>query len=84
VATLELGLGLTNQPRLTTPCVPEACIVRAERNYEMRRWMAYNCQFRWEVLARRNLDWSTKLYCKVFTKSLRSIPRCTVCLINSH
>jgi len=33
-----------------------ASIIRAERNYESRRWVAYDRQYRREALARRSLD----------------------------
>ena len=37
----------------------QATIIRAERNYEAGRWVAYNRQFRREALSRKDLNWST-------------------------
>ena len=34
-----------------------ATIIRAERNYEAGRWVAYNRQFQRETLARKDLNW---------------------------
>ncbi len=36
----------------------QAMIVRAERNYEGKRWVSYDRQFRREALARKDLNWS--------------------------
>ena len=36
----------------------QASIVRAERNYEGKRWVAYDRQYRRETLARKDLNWS--------------------------
>ena len=58
----------------------QATIVRAERNYEGKRWVAYDRQ---EALARRDLDWSvtdSRLYNEAFTGRARAIARCAVCL----
>ena len=64
-----------------------ATIVRAERNYEPGRWVAYDQQFRREALAKKSLDWSvpdSRLYSEAFTGRARSIPRCEVCLQDDH
>ena len=53
-----------------------ATIVRAERNYEPGRWVAYDRQFRREALAKKSLDWSVpepRLYSEAFTGRARSI-----------
>ena len=58
-------------------------IVYAERCYESGRWLAYDRQFRREVLARKCLDWSVpnqRLYTEAFTGRGKPIPRCSVCL----
>ena len=65
----------------------QATIVRAERNYEEGRWVAYDRQFRREALARRNLNWSATdpcLYNEAFTGRARAIPRCNYCLRDDH
>ena len=36
----------------------QASIVKAERNYEGRQWVSYDCQYRQAALARKNLNWS--------------------------
>ena len=36
----------------------QATIVQAERNYEGKRWVAYDHQYRREALARKDLNWS--------------------------
>ncbi len=59
-----------------------ATIVRAERNYEYGRWVAYDRQFRREALAKKCLDCSVpdpRLYSEAFTGRARSIPRCSLC-----
>ena len=64
-----------------------ATIVRAKRNYEPRRWVAYDRQFRREALAKKSLDWfvpDPRLYSEAFTGRARSIPRCEVCLLDDH
>ena len=65
----------------------QATIVRAERNYEAGRWVAYDRQFRREALSRRDLNLSTtdpRLYSEAFTGRAKSIPRCTYCLQDDH
>ena len=65
----------------------QALIVRAERNYEGRRWVAYDRQFRREALARKDLNWSvtdTRLYSEAFTGRARTIARCQYCLQDDH
>ncbi len=64
-----------------------ATIARAERNYEHRRWVAYDRQLRREALAKKCLDWSVpdpRLYSEAFTVWARSIPRCSLCLQVDH
>lgn len=65
----------------------QAQIVRAARNYEGDRWVAYDRQFRREALTRKDLDWSVmnhRLYNEAFTGWARSIARCTICLQDDH
>ena len=65
----------------------QAIIVRAERNYEGKRWVAYDRQYRWEALARKDLNWSAtdpRLYSEAFTGRARSIARCNYCLQDDH
>ena len=65
----------------------QATIVRAERNYEGKRWVSYDRQFRWEALARKDLNWSvtdSRLYNEAFTGRAREIARCPLCLQDDH
>ena len=65
----------------------QATIVRAERNYEGKRWVSYDRQFRREALARRDLNWSVtdpRLYNEAFTGRARAIARCSYCLQDDH
>ena len=65
----------------------QACIVRAERNYEGGRWVAYDRQYRREALAKKDLNWSVpdpRLYSEAFTGRARSITRCGFCLQDDH
>ena len=65
----------------------QATIIRAERNYEAGRWVLYDRQFRREALARRDLNWSVTnpcLYNEAFTGRARAVPRCSICLSDSH
>ena len=64
-----------------------AMIVRAERNYEVERWVAYDRQFRRKALARKDLNWSAldpRLFSEAFTGRAKSIPRCSLCLPDDH
>ncbi len=61
----------------------QASNVRAERNYEGKQWVLYDCQYWREALARKDLNWSVpyvKLYNEAFTGRAKAIPRCTVYL----
>ena len=65
----------------------QASIVRAERNYEGKRWVAYDYQYRREALARKDLNWSItdpRLYNEAFTGRAWSIARCSYCLQDDH
>ena len=65
----------------------QASIIRAERNYEGKRWVVYDRQFRREALARKDLNWSTpdsRLYNEAFTGRAKAIARCNHCLQDDH
>lgn len=65
----------------------QALIVRCERNYEGKRWVTFDRQFRREALARKDLNWSvpdSRLYNEAFTGRARAIPRCSFCLQDDH
>ena len=65
----------------------QATIVRAERNYDGKRWVTYDRQYRREALARKDLNWSVtdpRLYNEAFTGHAKAIPRCTYCLQDDH
>lgn len=65
----------------------QATIVRAERNYEGKRWVTYDRQFRRQALAKKDLNWSVtdpRLYNEAFTGRARSIARCNFCLQDDH
>lgn len=65
----------------------QASIVRADRNYEGKRWVAYDRQYRRQALAKRDLNWSVtdpRLYNEAFTGRARPIARCTYCLQDDH
>ena len=65
----------------------QASIVRAEQNFDDRRWVSYDRCYRREALASKNLNWSMpnlRLYNEPFTGHARSIPRCTHCLQEDH
>ena len=65
----------------------QSTILKAAHNYEGSNWVAYDRQFRREMLARRDLNWSatnTRLYNEAFTGRARTIPRCPHCLSKDH
>lgn len=65
----------------------QASIVWAEQNYEGKRWVSYDRQFRREALAWKDLNWSVPdqhLYNEAFTGRACSIPRCKYCLQDDH
>ena len=58
-----------------------------ERNYEGTRWTAYDRSYRWQALARKDLNWSVpdpRLYSEAFTGRARAIARCVWCLEDDH
>ena len=61
--------------------------MRAERNYEGKRWVAYDRQYRRQALAKQNLNWSVtdaRLYNEAFTGRAHLITRCSFCLQDDH
>ena len=65
----------------------QASIIRAEWNYEGKRWVIYDRQYRQETLARKDLNWSvpnSRLYNEAFMGMAKSIARYEVCLSDSH
>ena len=65
----------------------QSTIVATAHNYEGANWVAYDRQFRRDMLARKDLNWSTpntRLYNEAFTGRARSIPRCPHCLADDH
>ena len=60
----------------------QTSILRAAHNYEGANWVAYDRQFRRDMLA-----WSTpntRLYNEAFTGRAKMIPRCPHCLCEDH
>ena len=65
----------------------QATIIRAERNYEGKRWVTYDHQFRRQALAKKDLNWSVtdpRLYNEAFMGRARAIARCSLCLQDNH
>ena len=65
----------------------QATILRAAHNYEGGNWVAYDRQYRREMLAKGDLNWSNpnaRLYNEAFTGRVRAIPRCSQCLSEDH
>ena len=61
--------------------------LRAAHNYEGASWVAYNRQFRRDMLAQKDLNWSTpnaRLYNEAFTGRAKIIPRCLHCVSEDH
>ena len=65
----------------------QTTILRAAHNYEGSNWVAYDRQFRRDMLARKDLNWSStnaRLYNEAFTGRPKVIPRCPHCLCEDH
>ena len=65
----------------------QSTILKAAHNYEGSNWVAYDRQFRRDMLARMDLNWSmpnARLYNEAFTGRANSIPRCPHCLGDNH
>ena len=64
----------------------QTIIVKAAHAYEGSNWVSYDRQFRKEMLACKDLNWSVldaRLY-EAFTGRAKSIPRCSHCLSEDH
>ena len=67
--------------------VYQSTILRAAHNYEGANWVAYDQQHRRDMLARKDLNWSTpnsRLYNEAFTRRAKVVPRCPHCLGDDH
>ena len=65
----------------------QTSIIRSEQNYEGKHWVVYDRQFRREVLAQKDLNWSTldsRLYNEAFTGHAKAIAHCNHCLQDDH
>ena len=65
----------------------QTTILRAAHNYEGATWVAYDRQYRRDMLAKKDLNWSTpntRLYNEAFTGRAKIIPRCPHCLCEDH
>ena len=65
----------------------QSTITKAAHNDEGSNWVTYDHQFRREMLARKDLNWSfpnARLYNEAFTGRAKSIPRCPHCLGDDH
>ena len=65
----------------------QTSIIKATRNFEGTAWVAYDCQYRREALAKRDLNWSAcnaRLYNEAFTGRAKVIPHCQHCLSETH
>ena len=51
------------------PLAHQSLIIQEARNYEGQAWVAYDCQYRREALARSDLNWS-KLDSRDYTEGL--------------
>lgn len=60
----------------------QAMVIRVERNYKGKCWVAYDRQYRREALARSVTD--SRLYNEAFTGRAKAITRCSVCLADDH
>ena len=80
----DRNCGRTNRPSQRQPIIMRD---RIAHNYEGSNWVAYDHQFRREMLARKDLNWSfpnARLYNEAFTGRAKSIPRCPHCLGDNH
>ena len=65
----------------------QTTIVKVAHTYEGSNWVLYDRQYRRDMLARKDLNWSvpnTRLYNETFTGRARAIPRCPHCLSEDH
>ena len=65
----------------------QSTILNAAHSYEGATWVAYDRQFRREMLARKDLNWSipnSRLYNEAFTGRAKMMQRCQYCLSEDH
>ena len=65
----------------------QSTILRAAQKYEGANWVAYDRQYRRDMLARKDLNWSTpnaRLFNEAFTGRAKAVPRCPHCLCEDH
>ena len=65
----------------------QSTIVKAAHSYEGATWVAYDRQYRRQMLARKDLNWSvpdSRLYNEAFTGRARAVPRCQHCISEEH
>ena len=65
----------------------QSTILNAAHSYEGATWVAYGRQFRREMLARKDLNWSipnSRLYNEAFTGRAKMMQRCQYCLSEDH
>ena len=65
----------------------QSTIVKAAHSYEGATWVAYDRQYRRQMLARKDLNWSvpdSRLYNEAFTGRVRTVPRCQHCISEEH
>ena len=65
----------------------QSTILNAAHSYEGVTWVAYDRQFRREMLARKDLNWSipnSRLYNEAFTGRAKIMQRCQHCLSEDH
>ena len=65
----------------------QTSIVKAAHTYEGSNWVSYDRQYRRNMLAKKDLNWSVpnnRLFSEAFTGRARSIPRCSHCLSEDH
>ena len=62
-------------------------IVRASRTFDSTAWAAYDVAFRRQAANQGSLDWGvidTGLYNDAFAGRAKAIPRCALCLADTH
>ena len=60
---------------------------RSATTYGGKRLVTYDCQFCWQALDKKDLNWSVTdppLYSEAFTGPAQSIARCSFCLQDDH
>ena len=65
----------------------QSTILNAAHSYEGATWVAYDRQFRREMLAQKDLNWSvpnSRLYNEAFTGRAKIMQRCQYCLSEDH